>query len=47
MKEFVQIFETTDHLTSKDIRIMRQILDSIVVEYDNIMQILAQADENI
>ena len=50
MKQFVRIFEEADrrdYVTNEEIRIMRQALDSIVVDYENTMQALAEADESI
>ena len=47
MKQFVRIFEEADrrdYVTDEEIRIMRQSLDSIVVDYENTMR---EADENI
>lgn len=50
MKQFVQIFEEADrrdYITDEDIRFMRQALDSIVVDYEDTMRVLAEASENI
>jgi hypothetical protein len=50
MKQFVRIFEEADrrdYVTEEEIRIMRQALDSIVVDYEDTMRALAEADENI
>lgn len=50
MRRFLWILEKADrrdYITEKDIRIMRQALDSIVVDYEDIMQALAKAGGSI
>ena len=50
MKQFVRIFEEADrrdYVTNEDIRFMRQALDSIVVDYEDTMRALAEANESI
>ena len=50
MKQFIHTFaeaDRRDYITEEDIRIMQQAIDSIAVDYEDTMQALAKADENI
>lgn len=50
MKHFLRLLEDADrrdYVTAEDIRIMRQALDSIVVDYEDTMQALAKAGDGI